>query len=1408
MGQGSPAIGGGEFRFTMGFRGVSIMDSMNASASGPDPGAGSIERPLAGAGATAADRTAERVVPNPGSCAGFASRLRNHGHSLRVPVALWVVAALVLFATPVDEAAAQADRQVQIVSVTPGSVAGTLVVTWEALDPAPSDYKVQWKRSSDPGYVGDITSERCIAVLPPGFHLTSMTSYTITGLEAGTAYMVRVREDHGCLEGSIAPPGPSSAEITRIPLLPAPGQVMGEVRVTEEVESLTLSWDPVSNANGYKVQWKSGGQDYDLANRQAATTVTATEPGTSHTISGLDPGTEFTVRVFATKTNSFTGAYSREATGTPRLGQVMDVDIEEGEESLTVSWNPVNHANGYKVQWKSGDQGYDPANREAATTVTATNPGTSHTISGLDPGTEFTVRVFATKTNSFTGAYSREATGTPRLGQVMDVDIEEGEESLTVSWNPVNHANGYKVQWKSGDQGYDPASREAATTVTATNPGTSHTISGLDPGTEFTVRVFATKTNAFRGEYSREATGTPDPLQPGQVTGVRVTEGVESLTVSWDPVNDASGYKVQWKSGDEDYDPAGRQDTTTVTADDPGTSHTIGDLIGGTEYTVRVIAIRPADDGLPSEEKTGTPRLGQVMGVTVTPRVNSLAVSWERVEGAGGYKVQWKSGDEDYDPDSRQDTTTVTADDFGTNHIIRNLIGGAEHTVQVIATKAGDPDANGDPSRPATGTPRAPQPGQVTGVRVTEGVEFLAVSWAPVSDASGYKVQWKSGDEDYDPAGRQDTTTVTADDPGTSHTIRPLIGGTEYTVRVIAIRPADDGLPSEEETGTPRAPQTPSTPPPQPDRIEVSIAGNVVAAEGATAEFPVRLSGPSTALVTLAWITEGGTAKAGEDYVAVAAGSLTLQPGDRTGTLRVRTLDDRRVEPAETFRVRLTDATNADVDQRAASGTGTISDDDAEPARGRALRIVLAGMGRSIAADAVDVVEERFTRRPAVAQVSVGTLAPWDAAHPAVHGHDVPHGGSGHTHATGPTEADEWRSWTPGEGFRKVPAVELLSRSRFDLPLSGQDAAGATDGTLGWNLWGRGTAGGFDGKPEAGFRMDGDVVGGYVGFDYRPERDTLVGMAISHARGDADYEAEAVTAGAVDLELTSVLPYAHWKPRPDLGVWGLLGAGRGDIELKDEIGKVRTDLEMLMAAFGLRQDVTTWRGIDVDVTADAFLAELETDAATRLPKATGDAERLRLRLEGSSRREMPSGSLWTQSLEIGGRWDGGDAETGFGVEMAGGLAYAHERLGLDVEARGRVLVAHREAAFDEWGASLTVKMDPGKPGRGPWLAFAPGWGADGSRVAQMWDGTEVLRPDRGDEDETPGLSPERLELDVGYGLSTHGGMGLLTPYAGLSMAGSGEGGYKFGARLEVDHRLDLGAEGRRDEVMIYGRLVW
>ena len=40
----------------------------------------------------------------------------------------------------------------------------------------------------------------------------------------------------------------------------------------------------------------------------------------------------------------------------------------------------------------------------------------------------------------------------------------------------------------------------------------------------------------------------------------------------------------------------------------------------------------------------------------------------------------------------------------------------------------------------------------------------------------------------------------------------------------------------------------------------------------------------------------------------------------------------------------------------------------------------------------------------------------------------------------------------------------------------------------------------------------------------------------------------------------------------------------------------------------------------------------------------------------------------------------------------------------------------------------------------------------------------------GETDATLGLSPEQVELDVGYGLVTHRGAGLLTTYDGLATA--------------------------------------
>ena len=283
---------------------------------------------------------------------------------------------------------------------------------------------------------------------------------------------------------------------------------------------------------------------------------------------------------------------------------------------------------------------------------------------------------------------------------------------------------------------------------------------------------------------------------PAQVTGVEATPGKDQLDVSWTAVAGAGGYKVQWKSGAENYD-ASRQ---AVITDGATTSHTITGLTAGTEYTVRVISTKEyADDGPTSDEVTGTPRAvlpGQVTGLEVSPGVELLEVSWTAVSDAGGYKVQWKSGEEDY-ATSRQAVITAGAT---TSHTITGLTAGTEHTVRVIATKENADDAPA--SDEVTGTPRAVTPAQVTGLEVVPGTNRLVVSWTAVSGAGGYKVQWKSGEEDY-ATSRQAVITAGAT---TSHTITGLNAGTEYAVRVIATKEyADDGSPSDGVKGTPLA---------------------------------------------------------------------------------------------------------------------------------------------------------------------------------------------------------------------------------------------------------------------------------------------------------------------------------------------------------------------------------------------------------------------------------------------------------------------------------------------------------------------------------------------------------------------------------------------------------------------------
>ena len=377
-------------------------------------------------------------------------------------------------------------------------------------------------------------------------------------------------------------------------------------------------------------------------------------------------------------------------------------------------------------------------------------------------------------------------------------------------------------------------------------------------------------------------------------------------------------------------------------------------------------------------------------------------------------------------------------------------------------------------------------------------------------------------------------------------------------------------------------------------------------------------------------------------------------------------------------------------------------------------------------------------------------------------------------------------------GWRETPG----GRSQRDLLLgsSFQFSAGGEKGMPAWTAWGRFGADRFDATKNR-VRLNGDVLTAVVGADVARDR-WLAGIAVSISDGGGVFSLpDDDEAGKATGQLTNIYGYGRYSVTETVDVWGLLGYGSGKLNFREEDEHdIKVDLAMRMVATGLRTALIPQEGIGFEVAlkADAMWVHVKSDLKDRLVAAAGEVTRMRLLLEGSRAFKLWDGSLRV-SAEAGLRHDGGDADTGVGLEFGGGVRYAGHGYTLSGSANG--LMVHGERGFKEWGATGSIRIDPGALGRGLSLTVAPGWGA-----AQ--GGAERLQTYR----ETPGAGPERgfkpegrLEAEIGYGLRGPHGAGLLTPLAGLSLSDRGTRRWRAGARWRVVPQTTLGFEGSREE---------
>ena len=201
-------------------------------------------------------------------------------------------------------------------------------------------------------------------------------------------------------------------------------------------------------------------------------------------------------------------------------------------------------------------------------------------------------------------------------------------------------------------------------------------------------------------------------------------------------------------------------------------------------------------------------------------------------------------------------------------------------------------------------------------------------------------------------------------------------------------------------------------------------------------------------------------------------------------------------------------------------------------------------------------------------------------------------------------------------------------------------------------------------------------------------------------------------------------------------------------------------------------------GPTLALTADALWARTSSEKTHELAASDSDVTRLRVGLEGGYAIATAGGGSVMPKVEIGARHDGGDAETGFGVELGGGIAWTDPQIGLSLDLSGRTLIAHGSDDLEDRGFAASLAFDP-NPGteRGLSLTLRQDWGGSAQGGLDALFATDPLADRTGTAEAT-----SRWQAEAAYGLPAFSGRFTGSPHVGLGLA-TGARDYTLGWRL-------------------------
>ncbi|KAJ8791924.1 hypothetical protein J1605_004149 [Eschrichtius robustus] len=708
------------------------------AASGPVTGYKVQYTPLTGLGQPLSSERREVSVP-----AGETS-VRLQG--LR-PLTEYQVMVVALYANSIGEAVSGTARTTALEApelTIQNTTAHSLLVAWRSV-PSATGYRVTWQVFS-----GGATQQQ---ELGPG-----QGSVLLRDLEPGTDYEVTVSALLGRSVGpatSLTARTDTSVEQTLRPIILGP-------------TSILLSWNLVPEARGYRLEWRRE------SGLEVPQKVVLPSDVTRYQLDGLQPGTEYRLTLYTLLEGREVATPATVVPPGPELpvGPVTDLQATElPGQRVRVSWSPVPSATEYRITVRS-IQGVERS-------LVLPGSQTAFDLDDVRAGLSYTVRVSArvgTREGDASVLTVRREPETPLAIPGLRI-VASDATRVRVAWGPVPGASGFRVSWRT-DNGL-------GSSQTLPSESTATDIMGLRPGTSYQVAV-----SALRGREEGPPAITvarTDPLGPMKT--VRVTQvSSSSVTITWNRVPGATGYRVSWHSGH------GPEKSQLVSGE-----ATVAELDGlkpDTEYTVHVWARVAGVDGTPASVvvRTDPQPVGSVSKLQILNASSDvLRVTWVGVTGATAYRLAW--GRSEGGP-TRQEMLPGNTDSAE----IRGLEGGVSYSVRVTALVG---DREGAPVSIVVTTPPEEAPPALETLRVVQrGEHSLRLRWQPVPGARGFRLRWR-------PDGGQEQSRVLGPELS-SYELDGLEPATHYRIWLSVLGTAGEGSPSEVTAYT-ESPRVPST---------------------------------------------------------------------------------------------------------------------------------------------------------------------------------------------------------------------------------------------------------------------------------------------------------------------------------------------------------------------------------------------------------------------------------------------------------------------------------------------------------------------------------------------------------------------------------------------------------------------